>query len=130
MVRRDLRVPTTVTSDGARGLIVPIEAVFPRSFPIRCRYHRLKNFNGEIPPEAWPEVKAQLVATRHAPGYEQARARLREFIDKYKKAYPPLVRSLQQDVDTLLNHLKVPFRHRRSVRTTNLVERNFREQRR
>jgi transposase-like protein len=53
----------------------------------------MKNFNGKVPPEAWPEVKAELVAIRDAPGHEQGRARLREFIDKYKKAYPSLVRS-------------------------------------
>jgi transposase-like protein len=130
MVRRGLRVPTTVTSDGAPGLIAAIEAVFPRSLRIRCWYHRMKNFNGKVPPEAWPEVKAELVAIRDAPGPEQGRARLREFIDKYKKAYPSLVRSLEQDVEALLNHLRVPFRHRRSVRTTNLVERSFEEERR
>jgi transposase-like protein len=33
-------------------------------------------------------------------------------------------------VEALLNHLRVPFRHRRSVRTTNLVERSFKEERR
>ena len=30
----------------------------------------------------------------------------------------------------ILNHLKVPVRHRKTVRTTNLVERNFEEERR
>lgn len=34
------------------------------------------------------------------------------------------------DLTASLNHLKVPFGHRKSVRTTNLVERSFIEERR
>ena len=34
------------------------------------------------------------------------------------------------DVEALLNHLRVPWRHRKHVRTTNLIERSFVEERR
>jgi len=39
MLRRGLRLPTTITSDGAPGLINAIGQAFPRSIRIRCWYH-------------------------------------------------------------------------------------------
>ncbi len=33
----------------------------------------------------------------------------------------------QDDLDELLNHLKIPMHHRRKVRTTNLIQRSFEE---
>jgi len=37
---------------------------------------------------------------------------------------------LRDDLDGLLNHLKIPIHHRKKVRTTNLIERSFEEERR
>ncbi len=37
---------------------------------------------------------------------------------------------LSEDLEALLNHLRVPWRHRKYVRTTNLIERSFVEERR
>ena len=41
MLSRGLRIPTTVTSDGAPGLINAIAQVFPNSLRVRCWYHRI-----------------------------------------------------------------------------------------
>jgi putative transposase len=54
MVDRGLRMPTTVTSDEAPGLINAIEAVFERSVRIRCWFHRLANIRAKLPDEAAP----------------------------------------------------------------------------
>jgi transposase-like protein len=40
------------------------------------------------------------------------------------------VASFTEDLKALLSHLKLPLRHRRSVRTTNLIERSFLEEKR
>ena len=44
--------------------------------------------------------------------------------------YPSLVMCLKDDLEASLNHLRLPVRHRKSLRTTNLVERSFEEERR
>jgi hypothetical protein len=58
MVSRGLKEPTTVTSDGAPGLIKAVEAVFPRSLRVRCWFHRLANVRSKLPDErplgSWP----------------------------------------------------------------------------
>ena len=130
MVRRGLRVPITVTTDGAPGLIKAVEAVFPKSLRIRCWYHRMQNFCTKVPGEIWPEIKAEIMAIRDVAGYEQGKQMAYEFIEKYRDRFPSLVKAFREDLDALLNHLRLPFRHRRYVRTTNLVERSFEEERR
>jgi hypothetical protein len=47
MVNRGLRSPTTITLDGARGLIKAIEVVFPSSVRIHCWFHRLANIKSQ-----------------------------------------------------------------------------------
>jgi transposase-like protein len=44
MVKRGLRPPTTVTTDGAPGLIKAVEAVFPKSLRIRCLTNGCRTF--------------------------------------------------------------------------------------
>ena len=39
MLGRGMRLPTTITSDGAPGLINAITACFPSSVRIRCWFH-------------------------------------------------------------------------------------------
>lgn len=130
MVRRSLREPTTVTTDGSPGLIKAVEAVFPKSLRIRCWYHRMQNFSSKVPEILWPDIKAELTSIRDAANYEQGCQVAYEFIEKYEDRFPSLVKAFKEDLQALLNHLKLPPRHRRYVRTTNLIERSFEEERR
>lgn len=130
MVKRNLRIPTAVTSDGAVGLIKAIQAVFPKSLRLRCWFHRMENFSAKVPDEVWPEVKAELVMIRDAASYEQGKQLARDFIARHRSTYPSLTKAFEDDLDALLNHLKLPINHRKSVRTDNLAERGFEEGRR
>ena len=130
MVKRGLRTPVSITSDGAPGAIKAIEAIFPKSLRIRCWVHRMKNFSTKVPPIAWPEIKAEIYQIRDASSYQQGKERADSFIQRYRRTYPTLVTALCDDLEALLAHLKVPVRHRKSVRTTNLIERSFVEERR
>ena len=130
MVKRGLRTPITITSDGSPGVIKAIDLAFSRSLRLRCWVHRMRNFSGKVPDEFWPEVKQELIAIRDAANYNRGRQLAFEFIDRYKGTYPSLIKSFKDDLDALLNHLKVPASHRRYVRTTNLIERSFEEERR
>jgi transposase-like protein len=130
MVKRGLRIPVSVTSDGAPGAIKAIEAIFPRSLRIRCWVHRMKNFSSKVPPVIWPELKAELYQIRDASSYDQGKRMAERFMQRYKKTYPTLVSAVSDDLEAVLSHLKLPIRHRKSVRTTNLIERSFVEERR
>jgi putative transposase len=130
LVARGLRLPTTVTSDGAPGLVRAIEAVFPTSVRIRCWFHRLANIRSKLPDDEAAEVMAHLYAVRDAPTLDAARAAADRFCNTYRRQFPAAVACFADDRDALLAIHRVPVRHRIRVRTTNLAERGFEEERR
>jgi putative transposase len=130
LIARGLRAPTTVTSDGAPGLIKAIDTVFANSIRIRCWFHRLANLRAKLPDETAGEVLAHAYAVRDAPTLDAARAAADRFVGLFGHEYPAAVACSQDDLDALLAIHRVPVRHRIRVRTTNLAERSFEEERR
>jgi transposase-like protein len=130
MLHRGLRAPTTITSDGAPGLIKAITACFPASIRIRCWFHRLGNIRAKLPDETAGQVLAHVYAVRDAPTLDAARAAADRFINTYGREYPAAVACFTDDLEALLAIHRVPVRHRIRVRTTNLAERSFVEERR
>jgi transposase-like protein len=130
LLERGLRAPTTVTSDGAPGLINAINTVFATSIRIRCWFHRLANIRAKLPDETAGEVLAYVYAVRDAPTLDAARAAADRFANTFAREYPAAVACFTDDLDALLAIHRVPVRHRIRVRTTNLAERSFVEERR
>jgi transposase-like protein len=130
MLARGLRLPTTVTTDGAPGMINAVNAVFEQSIRIRCWFHRLANIRSKLPDDDAAEVLAHIYAVRDAPTLDAARAAADRFENTYAKAFPSAVACFKDDREALLAIHRVPVRHRIRVRTTNLAERGFEEERR
>ena len=130
MVGRGLLVPLAVNSDGAPGMIKAIEVMFPKSLRLRCWVHRIRNMAQKVPPVMWPELKAEIVEVRDASSYKQGKKLAESFIERNKRAYPSLTSCFSEDLEAILGHLRLPVRHRKAVRTTNLIERAFEEERR
>jgi len=130
MTGRGLRLPTSVTSDGAPGLVNAITAAFGRSIRIRCWFHRMANIRAKLPAEGAEEFMAHVRAIRDAPTLEAGEALAADVIGRYADRYPAAVHCLADDLEASLAHLRLPPRHRISARTTNLIERSFEEERR
>jgi putative transposase len=130
MVARGMRVPTSVTSDGAPGLVKAIGSVFATSIRIRCWFHRLANIRSKLPDDDAAEVLAHIYAVRDAPTLDAARAAADRFENTYRARFPAAVACFADDREALLAIHRVPVRHRIRVRTTNLAERSFEEERR
>jgi putative transposase len=75
-------------------------------------------------------VLAHVYAVRGAPAMDAARAAADRFTGNFARDYPAAIACLQDDLDALLAIHRVPVRHRIRVRTTNLAERSFEEERR
>jgi transposase-like protein len=130
MVRRGLRVPTLVTSDGAPGLMAAIEEIWPHSLRQRCLVHKKRNILDKVPDSARQEVKKALTAIYDAPNREVADVLATDFLERYGEVYPSAVACFQDDLAACLAFLRCPIIHHRRIRTTNLLERAFLEQRR
>jgi putative transposase len=130
LLSRGMRMPTSVTTDGAPGMIKAVEVVFTPSIRVRCWFHRLANIRSKLPDEAAPEVMAHLYAVRDAPTIDAARACADRFTNTFGREFPSAVACFEDDREALLSIHRVPVRHRIRVRTTNLAERSFEEERR
>ena len=130
LVRRGLPTPLTVTTDGAPGLIKAVEAIWPEAERIRCWVHKMANVLDKVPDDVRPVLKPYLAAIRDAPDYARGQQLATAIVEQFRASYPGAMRSLTEDLEASLAHLKLPPVQRKSVRTTNLIERSFEEERR
>jgi transposase-like protein len=130
LVKRGLKPPILYTTDGAPGLIKAAEEIFPHALRQRCIAHKKRNILSKIPDAEQAEVRACLDEVWYASTYEQGKRAAQAFIETFENLYPSAVRSFKDDLDASLQHLKCPVKHRKAIRTTNLLERAFGEQRR
>lgn len=130
MISRGLNVPVLITSDGAPGLIKAIEEAFPNSLRQRCLVHKKRNILVKLPEDAQAEIRAYLDGIWFAPTYETGKTAAQEFIRRFEPLYPSAIASFKDDMEASLQHLKCPAKHRKAIRTTNLLERAFGEQKR
>ncbi len=130
LVNRGLKVPLTIATDGAPCLIRALEETWPKSLRLRCCVHRMRNVLAKVRESVRAEVKAHMVAIREAPTYRASQVAVKDFLARFGREYPSACACLSEDLEALLAHLKLPWRHRKFVRTTNLIERSFVEERR
>jgi transposase-like protein len=130
LAARGLAAPLTVTADGAPGLLRAVAECWPRSLRLRCWVHKARNVEAKVPAARWPEVKAHLYAVRDAATRATAEVAVQDFLARYGRELPSAGACLSEDLDALLGHLALPWRHRKTVRSTNLCERSFVEERR
>jgi putative transposase len=128
--RRGLCDPLLVATDGAPGLIRAVEECFPRSARGRCLAHRMRNLQSKVPDSDWPEFREKARASYQAPSRQVARMLRDVVVEEYDKRFPAAVKCFLDDFEACIAHLRFPIAHRRVIRTTNLLERLFGEERR
>ncbi len=90
----------------------------------------MQNLQQKVPTQAWPAFKALVVDMRDAPSRPKAEERRDQIVAQYQREFPEACRCLLDDAEASLNHLEAPPRHQQYVRTSNLAERAFVEERR
>jgi transposase-like protein len=128
--RRGLPDPVLVVSDGAPGIIRAIEECLPRTLRQRCLVHKMRNLQSKVPDAIWPEFKARAAGCYQAASPALARLLRDDIVATYGRDLPSAVACLQDDFEACIAHLRFPLSHRRAIRTTNLLERLFGEERR
>jgi transposase-like protein len=130
LVSRGMPTPLTVTSDGAPGCIKAVEAMWPEAERVRCWVHKVRNVLDKVPDEQRETVRRRLYDVRDAPDHATGERRAAAFVEEYRNKLPSAVACFEDDLAASLNHLKLPTLHHKSIRTTNLAERGFEEERR
>ena len=137
-----------VATDGRSGFHKAIYDVFPKTVKHqRCIFHKLKNICDNLtyqhlvlnPDLSHKDALKQAKETRAYAILRDAadiygssniaaiKHRLAEFQQKWASLEPKAARCFTTDFDLTLNYLRVPFPNKKLIRTTNLLERFFRE---
>jgi putative transposase len=118
-----------VVSDGSTGLHAAVSLVYPQARVQRCWAHKLRNIADKVPKKEGSCV-AQAAAIYRAPNRRRAERAFRRWAGRWRKRRPRAVACVQGDLEELLSFFSVPASHWKKVRTTNVIERAFREVRR
>jgi transposase-like protein len=133
LLRRGLRSPLLVVSDGAPGLVTAITELWPDADRQRCSVHRLRNILAKLPerPGLHARVRAAYWAALDEAGSPaEAETSLRALVGELEREYPSAAACLADDLPALTVHLAYPLRLRTRLRSTNLLERSLGEVRR
>lgn len=118
-----------IISDGGRGLQAALPLVFPCVPVQRCWAHKLRNIADKVPRKEGSCV-AEAAAIYRAASQREAYRAFQQWKQRWEQRRPNAVACVERDLDALLNFFAVPQAHWIKVRTTNVIERAFREVRR
>jgi transposase-like protein len=126
-----------ITTDGCGGLISAVETVYPCVTRQRCWFHKMQNISGMVRRRDREEVLKELRQVYAAENRREAEKAAVAWGRKWKDRYERAVQSLERDLPELLAVFDLPAKAgrdraavRRMLRTTNPIERRFREVRR
>lgn len=117
-----------VITDGGSGLHGALEIIYPKIPYQRCWAHKTRNVLDKVKKKDQEAVKKALGKISHAENRRQAIDAYWQFSSHWRKLYPRAVACLEKDLEDLLTffQIKQPKLWSR-LRTTNLIERSFRE---
>ena len=117
--------------DGGSGLLAALPTAYPGIAVQRCWAHKIRNVLDKVRKADRDAVKRGLHQVMNADTLPAAQSAARRFADRWAEPYPKAVACLRNDLDELLACWRYPsLAARKAVRTTNAIERRFREVRR
>lgn len=119
-----------VVSDGAKGLISALDMVYPHVPRQRCWVHKLRNIANYVRKKDQKEVLKGAKEIYQATDRPEALRRYERWAGRWRGKYNNAVDCLERDIEQLLRFLDFPREHHKKIRTTNAIERAFREVRR
>jgi len=90
----------------------------------------MRNIAAKLPDDIRAEFGAATRADYQTPSVAMAQALREDLVERFAKQVPSAVRCLEEDFEACVARLRCLVSHRRVVRTTNLLERLFGEERR
>lgn len=119
-----------IAMDGSAGLKTAAELVYPHAKIQRCWAHKLRNVANYCKKTYEEDLIDQARRIYKARSRSQAIAEFKAWKKAWAGMAPDAVHCLEKDLEDLLNFLDCPKAHQIKIRTTNAIERAFREVRR
>ena len=131
LINRGLAEPEAICADGGEGLISILPEVYPNIPFQRCWAHKVRNILDKVPRKKQAAVKKGLRKIYNAGSHAEAQTAAKRWTRSWIEKYPKAVKCLQDDVEELFACFQFDDPDfRKTIRTTNAIERRFREVRR
>ncbi len=119
-----------VVTDGCPGLHRALDMVYPYVPRQRCWVHKLRNVAARLPRKVQESCLTEAKGIYLSSTRREAKAHFEDWEKRWRPTQPRAVACLETDLEELLSFLDCPKVHWRKIRTTNAIERAFREVRR
>jgi len=119
-----------ISTDGGTGLHAALDTVYHYIPRQRCWAHKLRNVANRIRRKDQAECLAAAKKIYLADNQRDAVKVFKSWKERWQNDYPEAIKCIEKDLDELLNFMNCPKAHRVKIRTTNVIERSFREVRR
>jgi transposase-like protein len=144
----DPKAVKLVVSDGSKGVLATINKLLPNAKQQRCITHKVRNMKRHLTykqlsvptPEnesvvdkptpkqqRWYDIKADAYAIYDAETKAEAEQRLEAFTNKWQPIEPKAVHAFKWGIKHTFSYYQFDPKLHRRIRTTNLIERLFRE---
>ena len=125
LVGRKLQI---VVADGAGGIKRALSEVFPHAAYQRCCWHHLQTLkqNASCMAHAKRMMK-EAARCYHSNDITTVQRRLNRFLCRWQDKEPTAIALFAADLDDTLTYLQLPKRAHKWIRTTNYIERLFRD---
>ena len=127
LIDRGLSGVRLVVSDDHEGIKTAVAAEMPGVEWQRCAVHFERNILSHVPASEMSEVAEDLKAIFKVRRGKTARALAEEFVGLYGKRFPKAVSVFEAGIGDALTYLRYPGSHHARIRTTNMLERLFKE---
>jgi putative transposase len=116
-----------VVSDDHEGIKAAVAGELPGTEWQRCVVHFERNVLAHVPASEMSEVAEDLKAIFKVRREKTARELAKGFVELYGSRFPKAVCVFEAGIDDALSYLSFPGNHHARLRTTNMLERLFRE---
>jgi len=131
LIDRGLNSPSLVVSDDHAGLTAAIDNLFSGTCWQRCQVHYMRNYMAKLKNKEMGELVPMLRTAFEAPDKEEALDRVKKLSSKlYEMKRDEVADWLESTIEDTLNVYSIPEKHRKKMRSSNVLERFNRELRR
>ena len=127
LIDRSLSGVRLVISDDHEGIKAAVASELPGTEWQRCAVHFQRNVLSHVPASSISEVAEDLKAIFKVRREMTAEALVKEFVSLHQKSYPKAVAVFEGGIADALSYLSFPGSHHARIRSTNMLERLFKE---
>ena len=127
LLDRGLSGVRLIVSDDHEGIKTAVASELPGVKWQRCVVHFQRNVLADVPASSMGEVAEDLKAIFKVRRQKTALTLAEEFVELYSGRFPKATSVFEAGIEDALTYLRYPGSHHARIRTTNLLERLFKE---